>query len=179
MDNGKSPYDSSETLQNSWDVDYYGPIQIGDPPQNFSVVFDTGSSNLYVPCVNCFRTPEFCQTHRKYNCEESSTCTVDYLEYLPLIYGRGQADGYVYNDTVCFDTEPKHCFRQGFVRAEYVLGSDFTEPDGTLGMDGLHSLLVTLRHLWKIFSLTRRRARKLSSLFGSTAIPSNISMVES
>ncbi|XP_062282625.1 pepsin A-like [Scomber scombrus] len=87
----------TESMTNDADMAYYGVISIGTPPQSFMVVFDTGSSNLWVPSVSC--NSQACQNHHKFNPQQSSSF-VSNGEALSIYYGTGSMTGILGSDTV-------------------------------------------------------------------------------
>ncbi|XP_076597049.1 pepsin A-like [Chaetodon auriga] len=87
----------SESMTNDADLSYYGVISIGNPPQSFTVIFDTGSSNLWVPSVYC--SSEACENHHKFNPQQSSTFKWGDRS-LSIQYGTGSMTGYLASDTV-------------------------------------------------------------------------------
>ncbi|CRG95343.1 plasmepsin VI, putative [Plasmodium gallinaceum] len=62
-----------EDLINFHNSQFIGDIEIGNPPQKFKVVFDTGSSNFAIPSIKCVKGG--CSSHKKFNPEKSNTFT--------------------------------------------------------------------------------------------------------
>ncbi|EKM50158.1 uncharacterized protein PHACADRAFT_213911 [Phanerochaete carnosa HHB-10118-sp] len=76
---------------------WQGALTVGTPAKTFTVQFDTGSSDLFVPGPSC--TSSNCQGHAKYSPSSSST-SADAGKTFNLQYGSGSVQGDQYNDTV-------------------------------------------------------------------------------
>ncbi|XP_025847438.1 cathepsin E isoform X3 [Vulpes vulpes] len=130
--------DTNEPLINYLDMEYFGTISIGSPPQNFTVIFDTGSSNLWVPSVYC--TSPACKTHAKFYPSQSNTYSALGNQF-SIQYGTGSLSGIIGADQV---------YVEGLVVVGQQFGESVTEPgqtfvnaefDGILGL-GYPSLAV-------------------------------------
>jgi len=83
-------------LKNFMDAQWYGPVALGTPHQNFQVLFDTGSSNLWVPgkSVNFYGWMK-----NKYRSANSSTYEKNGDEIV-IQYGSGNIKGFFSKDTL-------------------------------------------------------------------------------
>ncbi len=90
----------SEIVKDYANAQYYASVSIGTPPQSFNVIYDTGSSNLWVPekdCVHCgYR---LIHKKNKYDKDASSTYQEDGSDF-SIRYGSGAVSGTYEIETV-------------------------------------------------------------------------------
>merc|ERR1712072_9653 len=87
---------ASVDLKNFMDAQWYGPVTMGTPAQNFQVLFDTGSSNLWVPSssVNFYGW-------MKNKCRSGNSSTyVKNGDEIVIQYGSGNISGFFSKDTL-------------------------------------------------------------------------------
>ncbi|KAJ1165440.1 hypothetical protein NDU88_005868 [Pleurodeles waltl] len=86
-----------ERLYDYMNAQYYGEVSVGTPPQNFTVVFDTGSSNFWVPSAYCIS--EACRPHERFK-SFLSTSYEHVGRPFSIHYGTGQLLGIAAKDTL-------------------------------------------------------------------------------
>mmetsp|Transcript_17217 Transcript_17217/g.37704 ORF Transcript_17217/g.37704 Transcript_17217/m.37704 type:complete len:567 (+) Transcript_17217:125-1825(+) len=141
---------------------YHGQVFIGYPkPQNFTVVFDTGSGHFFIPGSSCKDPP--CKLHNQYH-RSRSTSAIDInhdgsrikgkyhdRDQMSIAYGTGEVVGEFVQETLCLgaawgDDEaerPENCARVRVVTARKMSTEPFSsfQFDGVLGL-GLGALAL-------------------------------------
>lgn len=89
--------DTGDIVINDYsNAQYYGVIALGTPPQEFEVIFDTGSSNLWVASKQCDSS---CGRHPEYSSDASSTYVANGTLF-EIVYGSGACTGFLSEDVL-------------------------------------------------------------------------------
>ncbi|XP_029428186.1 gastricsin-like [Rhinatrema bivittatum] len=113
------------------DTYYFGEISIGTPPQNFLVLFDTGSSNLWVASTYC--QSQACTNHPLFNPSQSSTYTSNQQQF-SMSYGSGSVDGIFGYDSVTVQNLVITNQEFGLTTSETGSSFYYSKFDGIFGM---------------------------------------------
>jgi len=124
---------------------YFGEVSIGSPEQKFKVVFDTGSSNLWVPSSSCWSIP--CWLHKTYKSSASDSFIKNGTN-LEIKYGSGGVKGFFSNDVVTL----------AGVRAQNITFGEATSLSGVSfiaakfdGILGMGFRTISVNHVITVF----------------------------
>lgn len=113
-------------------LSYYGEISIGTPEQKFHVLFDTVSSDTWVPSTKCLISFP-CQTHQKYDSNKSTSYIKDGTEFTSKFI-KGSSSGFMSLDVLRIgELEIKN---QPFGEATEISNNPFlmVKYDGIMGL---------------------------------------------
>lgn len=144
-------------LSNFYNNEYIGTVGVGTPPQYLTVVFDTGSSDIWIPGSDCTT----CGEHTAFDSTQSSSYALSYGSNnedsgapFKISYGSGNVKGVIVTETVTLSTLELPTVKLGEVSAEDEAIADF-DMDGICGLafDGLSvvtkpSLLDSMTHTY-------------------------------
>jgi hypothetical protein len=121
-----------QPLNSQSNVLWWGNISVGTPPVQYTVDFDTGSSDFFLPAKNCDTS---CEGHTRYDPSASST-SLDRGSPFNLAYNDGTSvSGEQYSDTVTISGLTAIGQAVG-AATNYSQDFDISNfpPDGLLGM---------------------------------------------
>lgn len=144
----------------SFKTSYSGIISVGSPaPQEFRVVFDTGSGHVVIPSVGC--QSEACLAHKSFNISASDSAVAinadgtqvppnELCDQVTIGFGTGEVTGEFVRDKLCLGpTNSTDEHRHGCIEMHVVMAVEMsTQPfksflfDGILGL-GLSSLALS------------------------------------
>lgn len=109
---------------------YFVNVDVGTPAQTFTLVPDTGSSNLWLYAHDCKSIP--CRTHDTYDATASSTYVADGQDF-EIEYGSGGVSGYVSKDVATLGGANAD---MSFGEVKKVSGATFyvSQMDGIIGL---------------------------------------------
>jgi len=131
------------TVKDYMNAQYYGLVSIGNPGKSFKVIFDTGSSNLWVPRVGCSHCGfPIIAPKTKYDPDHSSTYGEDGAVF-QITYGSGSVSGKFGTETVDFGGITVTNQRFGMIEDAGGLGLAYLAGkfDGILGL-GFSSISI-------------------------------------
>jgi hypothetical protein len=133
-------------IKDHMNTQYFVTVEVGTPAQEFMVVPDTGSSNLWIYSSDCKSIP--CRTHSTYDSSASSTYNVAGQDF-DIMYGSGGVKGFTSKDVAKLGEIPAN-MEFGEVRSVSGVTFYVSPMDGILGLgydtisvDGLPTWLMS------------------------------------
>lgn len=136
-------------------TEYSGKVRIGNPSQEFEMVFDTGSANFIIASSKC--QSKGCDSHKKFDASKSTTAksvislvqhSEDYVENkrggsdeVRILFGTGRVECLMTQDSVCVGEGSNLCVDKLLIlEAIYESEMPFSAVkfDGIIGLSYSH-----------------------------------------